>query len=116
MRSLPTFFVCVALMTASGAAVAGCGHSPDTNSSTHVSQSTQGSTWPFTGVSEGDVFCDPGRPTQALFRVTAASSGASEYIGQTWSISADEAYPLPPQAVWTGDARSLATYASAECR
>jgi hypothetical protein len=52
----------------------------------------------------------------ALFTALTASGRARHYVGRTWALNGDEAYPLPPHAIWAGDISVLTTHAPVACR
>jgi hypothetical protein len=103
------------MAAALGVALGGCSQSSNGVETTHVSQSDLGQAWPFTGITEGTITCDPAAPVKALFHVTGTSGSGSQHKGETWAINGDGRYPLPPHDVWTGAVSVLAKYAPASC-
>jgi hypothetical protein len=116
MLALEKSLSTVVLVALIGTALVSCGQTAGGSGGIRVSKASVGRDWPFDGVTEGTIYCDPDHPSRALFHVTAADNGAKEYVGKTWAISSDEAYPLPPRTLWNGALSKLSKLAPSECR
>lgn len=110
---------CGVLVTGCGLGMPGPGATPLTMGATptqeSVNQPSAGRDWPFKGVTGGVITCDPARPGKSLFRVTQAVGTAAQYIGRTWALNGDPAYPAPPSDIWVGDITGLASDAPYGC-